>query len=90
MSAYTLVLKNPYFAVTDKEGKFSIPNDKAMKAAKVFEAGMELPAGKYIIKIWHEKLETVSQEVIVPEEGEVEVKLSLKRGKPDKELYPEK
>ena len=76
MSAYALVLKNPYFAVTDKEGKFSIPNDKAMKAAKVSEEYKELPAGKYIIKTWHQKLKTVSQEVTVPEEGEVEVQLS--------------
>lgn len=45
------------------------------------------PAGKYIIKTWHEKLKTVSQEVTVPEEGEVEVELSLKRGRPDKKLY---
>ncbi|HIE27646.1 TPA: hypothetical protein EYP66_10195 [Candidatus Poribacteria bacterium] len=90
MSAFILVLKNPYFAVTDKEGKFSIPNDKAMKAAKVSEKHKDLPAGKYIIRTWHEKLKNATQEVIVPEEGEVQVELSLTRGKPSKELYPNK
>jgi len=90
MSAFILALKNPYFAVTDKEGKFNIPNDKAMKEAKVSEQYKDLPAGKYILSTWHEKLKTVTQEVTVPEKGEVQVELSLIRGKPAKELYPEK
>lgn len=89
MSSFILALKNPYFAVTDKEGKFSIPNDKVMEAAKVAKKYKDLPAGKYIVKTWHERLKTVTQEVTVPEKGEVQVELSLIRGAPDKELYPE-
>jgi plastocyanin len=90
MSAFILAVKNPYFAVTDKEGKFSIPNDKAMKAAKVSEKYKDLPAGKYIVRTWHERLKTVTKEITVAEEGEVQVELSLRRGKPSKELYPKK
>ena len=92
MESFILALKNPYFAVTDKEGKFSIPNDKAMKAAKVSEKYKDLPAGKYILRTWHEskRLKTVVREVTVPEKGEVKVELSLPRGKRAKELYPKK
>jgi hypothetical protein len=38
MNAYLLVRDNPYFAITDKEGKFSIKN---------------LPAGKHTFVVWH-------------------------------------
>ena len=87
MEAYVAVLKNPYFAVTDKEGKFTIPaldKDKKPTAA-------ELPAGTYRLHTWHPKLKSVVQEVTVPAEGAVEVSLSLRRGKPDKieDLYKE-
>ncbi|MFQ6043756.1 MAG: hypothetical protein ACE5PV_23120 [Candidatus Poribacteria bacterium] len=80
MSAYILVLKNPYFAVTDKKGMFRIPNRDAMKTAKLEYP--ELTAGKYILKTWHEKLKSVSKEVIVPEKGDVKVFFDLTRGKP--------
>lgn len=40
MRAYILVLQNPYFAVTDKDGNFRIPN---------------LPPGNYQLKVWHER-----------------------------------
>jgi plastocyanin len=43
MVAYVLVSSHPYFAVTGKDGKFSIPN---------------LEAGTYEIEAWHEKLGT--------------------------------
>jgi len=90
MSAFILALKNPYFAVTDKEGKFSIPNDKAMKAAQVSKTYKDLPAGKYILRTWHERLKTVTKEVTVPEKGEVQIELNLTRGRPARKLYPEK
>jgi len=80
MSAYILVLKNPYFAVTDKKGGFRIPDRKAMKAAKL--EYLELPPGKYLLRTWHEKLKSASKEVVVPEKGEVEVNFILTRGKP--------
>jgi hypothetical protein len=38
MSAYLLVRDNPYFAVTDKDGKFTIP---------------KLPVGEHTFVVWH-------------------------------------
>lgn len=40
MHAYILVLQNPFFAATDKEGNFRIEN---------------VPPGTYTIKVWHER-----------------------------------
>ena len=50
MRAYIAVLKNPYFAVTDKDGNFDL------KA---------LPPGNYTIKAWHEKYGTQTQKITV-------------------------
>lgn len=60
MSAYIVVLENPYFTVTDKHGAFTIEN---------------VPAGKYTLKTWHESFEPVSVEVSVQPGQTVEVKL---------------
>lgn len=40
MHASILVLQNPFFAVTDKEGNFRVEN---------------VPAGTYTLKVWHER-----------------------------------
>jgi len=50
MRGYIAVLKNPYFAVTRKDGSFDLPN---------------LPPGTYTIKAWHEKLGTSSQTITI-------------------------
>ncbi len=50
MSAFILVLQNPYFAVTDKAGNFEIK---------------DVPPGSYQLKVWNEKLQTGSQSVAV-------------------------
>lgn len=60
MSAYIIVLENPYFAVTNKKGEFTIEN---------------VPAGKYTLKTWHESFEPVSMEVSVRPGQTVEVEL---------------
>ena len=44
------VVKNPYFAVTGKNGSFELPN---------------LPPGTYTIEAWHEKLGTQTQKITV-------------------------
>jgi hypothetical protein len=48
MNAYVGVVANPYFAVTDKDGKFELK---------------DLPAGTYTIEAWHEKLGTQTASV---------------------------
>lgn len=40
MQAYWMVVDHPYAAVTDKDGKFSIPN---------------LPVGEHEFRVWHER-----------------------------------
>jgi len=81
MSAYILVLKSPYFAVTDKAGNFRIPDSSYLE--QVGLAGLKnIPAGKYFIKTWHEKLKTQKMAVNVSQNGETEIQLSLTRGTP--------
>ena len=50
MSAFVIVLQNPYFALTDKAGNFEIKN---------------VPAGTYQLKVWNEKVQGASQSVVV-------------------------
>jgi plastocyanin len=64
MEAYVLVTETPYFAVSDKDGSYEIKN---------------VPAGKFTLKIWHEKLKGSSQEVTVPESGNVEMNFEIKK-----------
>lgn len=80
MSAFVLVLKNPYFAVSDKTGKFTIPNQHAMKAAHV-GGYMYLPPGRYLLRTWHEKSAPQTKWITVPADGEVEVNFKLLPGK---------
>ncbi|HXY04511.1 MAG TPA: carboxypeptidase regulatory-like domain-containing protein [Terriglobales bacterium] len=50
MRGYVAVFKHPYFAVTGKDGSFSLNN---------------LPPGTYTIQAWHEKLGTASQQITI-------------------------
>jgi hypothetical protein len=56
MLAYIHVFDHPYFAVTDERGIFAIAN---------------LPAATYVLKAWHEDIGIRSQEITVPESGDV-------------------
>jgi plastocyanin len=81
MAAYILVMKNPYFAVTDKQGRFEIPATGHLD--KIGLSGVkDLAPGKYFVKTWHEKLKTQKQAVVVPENGDVTIQLDLTRGTP--------
>jgi plastocyanin len=81
MAAYILVMKNPYFAVTDKQGRFKIPDSSSLKHTAL--SGLkDLPAGKYFVKTWHEKLKTRKQAIAVPENGKLTLQLDLNRGTP--------
>lgn len=50
MSGYLLLFSHPYYAVTDREGSFSIH---------------DLPPGTYTIKVWHETFGELAQQVVV-------------------------
>jgi hypothetical protein len=63
MHAYLAVVDSPYFAVSGQDGKFNLPN---------------LPPGSYAVALWHEKLGTQEQQVIVPPNGNVTVSFNLK------------
>jgi plastocyanin len=62
MNCVVLVLQNPYFAVTDARGRFSITN---------------VPAGTYKLKAWHERLPPQTREIVVPEKGDVKTDFVL-------------
>jgi plastocyanin len=62
MNCILLVLENPHFAATDNHGNYSITN---------------VPAGSYKLKAWHERLPPQSQQIIVPDTGEVKVNFVL-------------
>ncbi|MHC4270155.1 MAG: carboxypeptidase regulatory-like domain-containing protein [Planctomycetota bacterium] len=66
MSAFVVVLDNPYFSVTDKDGAFTIEN---------------VPPGTYKLNTWHESLKAVSQEVIVEAGKTVVVDFQIKKRK---------
>jgi len=62
MRGFVHVFDHPYFAVTDEQGAFSIP---------------DLPAGTYMLKVWHEDGGVKSQEITVPELGEIRVNFEI-------------
>ena len=63
MFAYIGVMDHPYFAVTDKEGKFKLPAD--------------LPAGTYTVVAYHLKAGEASQEITVGASDKKEVNFTL-------------
>ena len=63
MNAYVGVLDHPYFATTDKSGKFELK---------------DLPPGTYTIEAWHEKLGTQEQKVTLAAKESKEVTFTFK------------
>lgn len=86
MLAYIMVMKNPYYAVTDTNGAFVIPDRANLARSGVGFQG-DIPPGTYLLKAWHEKLKTTRQRVEVPEQGQVEIQLELTRGTASSVLY---
>jgi hypothetical protein len=64
MSAYVIVTETPYFAVTDKAGNFVLKN---------------VPAGRYVLKVWHEKAKPASMPIVVEDNRTVVTNFELKR-----------
>ncbi len=56
MEAWVIVVPNPYFAKTGPDGSYTIA---------------DVPAGKYTLKVWHEKVKFAPREIEVPASGEV-------------------
>lgn len=81
MQAYIMVMKNPYFAVTDAQGHFTIPDANYLEAHGI-NGITDLPPGNYTIKNRHAKLKTGKHTVTVPTKGTVQVNLELTRGRP--------
>lgn len=65
MHCIILVLPNPYFAKADARGRYAIRN---------------VPAGTYKLKAWHERVPSLTKEIVVPEDGEVKVDFVLGLG----------
>ncbi len=66
MSAFVLVLDNPYFSVTGRDGVFKIDN---------------VPPGTYKLSAWHEKFRTITKDVTVEAGKTANVDFSLKKKK---------
>ncbi len=64
MEAYVVVLQNPYFSLTDKDGNFVIS---------------DIPPGTYEISAWNEKYKCKSQTVTVNATGSSTVALTLQK-----------
>jgi plastocyanin len=63
MQAQVIVADNPYYAVTDRNGKFSIT---------------DLPPGTYQVKIWHEYVGELTREITVTAKTETALNADLK------------
>lgn len=63
MSAYIIVLQNPFFALTNDEGEFTIKG---------------IPPGSYTVKAWHENLKSHSQEVKLTEGRNARIDFKLR------------
>lgn len=64
MAGYIVAFENPYFAITDKDGNYTIEG---------------VPPGNYVVKTWHEKLKEISQEVTVEAGKAATANFELKR-----------
>ena len=79
MLAYIMVMKNPYWAVTDERGRFEIPDAKFLEQNGI-KGISDLPAGSYVIKTWHEKAKAAKETVVVPKAGTLDVTINIRRG----------
>lgn len=65
MAGYILVLENPYFALTDKDGNFKISG---------------VPNGKYMLSSWHRYGDMQKKEIELTGSGQVKVGFDLVKG----------
>jgi plastocyanin len=58
MRGLILVVPTPYFVVTDKDGRYRLP---------------DVPPGKYKLKVWKDSNTTLEREVVIPATGTLNV-----------------
>ncbi len=63
MEGWWYVTSNPYYAITDNHGRYAIH---------------DVPPGTYTLRVWHERLGTLSQRVTVRPNAEVIANFTLK------------
>jgi hypothetical protein len=63
MSAWIAVFDHPYFAVTDKDGRFTLG---------------DVPAGQWVVQVWHEKLGGATVKVTVAPGGTADASHAFK------------
>lgn len=66
MSAFVIVLENPYFSLTGKDGVFKIEN---------------VPTGTYKLSAWHETLKTITKDITVEAGKTTSIDFQLKKRK---------
>ena len=64
MEAYILVVDTPYFSASLENGSYVLK---------------DVPAGKYTLKVWHNRLKGENVEITVPESGDVTVDFQIMR-----------
>ena len=62
MRSYLGVFDHPYFALSNKDGSFTLQN---------------VPPGEYTIEAWHERFGIQSQKITLPEKGKEKVELTF-------------
>jgi len=67
--------------VTDDQGRFEIPDLKYLEQHHI-KGIKALSPGKYVLKIWHEKLKPQKQIVTIPEKGDISIEITAVRGTP--------
>ena len=75
MGSWVAVMGHPFFDVTGKDGKFEIKN---------------VPAGKYTLEVWQEKLGVQTAEVTVGKDDSQAVDFTLKKAPKAKKVKKEK
>ncbi|MGR3175452.1 MAG: carboxypeptidase regulatory-like domain-containing protein [Candidatus Scalindua sp.] len=64
MEAYVVVVQNPYFSKTDKEGNYEIEN---------------VPPGEYTLKVWNKKYKAKDKKITIKSGEALTVDFKLKR-----------
>jgi plastocyanin len=63
MRGWVVVAAHPFYALSDAQGRFKLDN---------------LPAGKYTVRVWHERLGETSSTVTVPATGPAPLTIELR------------